>query len=794
MRLPAFPSPLLPPVLRLGLYVSTNPRAHIQSLESPLRLLRAISRLGAEGAVPVPPELLPTGARVLSQGYLNRVAITRMDGWLLPNWMRAQSDPASPVFAPRSVTNLLVNVTERSWTALGLPGERHPVEGIVDRSGLLTPVPGGPSLDWWVELARREGGNDRVMVPSRHEVSQRMQGGVPVVLSAFEAQGLRVQSEAWMLSLPGSDWAAMQIVLFNIADMPLRGTFRFALRPYNPEGISPIYSLSYDGRSLFADGRPGPFTWPRPEGWRLSSLRGGDLYNAVSGPPVRGEAGLYDPHGLANAVLEYSFRIEPWEEAEFLAFLPVHTHPAGQQAGSPELFSVPYPEIDNLPHPLPHPQAYSRVKAATTLEWRSLLDSGMRLSVPHRDLQESWEANRGHLLALHDGDTITPGPDLYHDFWFRDAAFMVQALSTHGYVEAARQLLRGFLRRQRPDGSFTSQSSEWDGTGQVLWALRQHLEMHPDPALLAEAAPAIERGARFLMQMLHRWGGLMPPGISSEHFGPPDRYYWDDFWSLAGLRAARHLLNLNWAFVAAADLHANLSARLAKDAALCGGALPGARGRCLDLSAVGSLVAWHPLDIISPDSSYLTNTLSALEENLFYEGALFMNTGHSGWGSYVNMRIAACYALIDPERAWQLTLWLLRHASPTYNWPEAIHTRTKGGSTGDGHHGWASAEWLLLVRSLLLREEGSTLFLTPALPESWLQTAGRVEVEAAPTRFGTVGYTVEWDDGGRNANVRFSAEWRNPPARLLWGLPGRTRERSIALDVADKLELSTKRE
>ena len=32
----------------------------------------------------------------------------------------------------------------------------------------------------------------------------------------------------------------------------------------------------------------------------------------------------------------------------------------------------------------------------------------------------------------------------------------------------------------------------------------------------------------------------MPPGISSEHFGPPDRYYWDDVWSLAGLRVLRH--------------------------------------------------------------------------------------------------------------------------------------------------------------------------------------------------------------------------------------------------------------
>jgi hypothetical protein len=39
--------------------------------------------------------------------------------------------------------------------------------------------------------------------------------------------------------------------------------------------------------------------------------------------------------------------------------------------------------------------------------------------------------------------------------------------------------------------------------------------------------------------------GLLPPGLSAEHFGMNDTYYWDDLWSVGGLRAAadaaRHL-------------------------------------------------------------------------------------------------------------------------------------------------------------------------------------------------------------------------------------------------------------
>src|SRR4051794_15795100 len=84
---------------RIGL-PSGPPRGRIGRIgdfRPALRRLRAISRLGAEGSMPVPPELMPMGARVLAQGYLNRVAMPLLGGWLLPRWMREQSDPASPV-------------------------------------------------------------------------------------------------------------------------------------------------------------------------------------------------------------------------------------------------------------------------------------------------------------------------------------------------------------------------------------------------------------------------------------------------------------------------------------------------------------------------------------------------------------------------------------------------------------------------------------------------------------------------------------------------------------------------
>jgi hypothetical protein len=746
-----------------------------------MRLLRAVSRLGVPGSVPAPPELIPAGARVLAQGYLNRFALPLLGGWLLPRWMRDQSDPTSPLFTPRSVLNLMVNQTARNWTALGIPGAGHPVEATVDPYGLLTPSAGGPSLDWWVDV---DGGDLGLMAPSQREVQQSLQGGLPVVATAYEANGLRVSAEAWALPAPGGDWAALQVVLFNIADLPLTGRFYFALRPYNPEGISPLYSLRSTGKELRANLQTILRTWPQPEACYLSGLREGDLFSALSQKrELSPRKGIRDPHGFAHAALAFTFNIEPWEEAEFLAFMPMRPlGPGGVRrlsSRTPHSLVPPFPRkggpplLPTVPHPPtePDPALYSRAKAASTLGWRDLLGGGMRVTLSHRALQNSWEANRLHLLALHDGDHITPGPDLYHSFWFRDAAYMAYALMLCGFRDASSSLLRGSLRRQRRNGAFVSHRGEWDSTGQVLWTASRHLELYPDPLLLEEMRPYLARGAEWIGAALGRGGGLMPAGISSEHLGPPDHYYWDALWSLAGLESAAPLLSDAHAG-AARKLRATLLRHWERDAARLGAqTMVAAPGRGLDLGAVGTLSAWFPLRLLPPEHPLLAGTLAALERELFHEGALFVHAGHSGWGTYLNMRVAGCRLVGGLPGGWSMMEWLLRRASPTLNWPEAIHPLSGGGSAGDGHHGWASAEWLMLVRLLLIDDWGDTLTLAPHLPAEWLTSAGAVEVEGAPARHGSVAYTLEWSEAGEEITLRLDPKWRGAAPRVRLRLP-----------------------
>jgi hypothetical protein len=104
----------------------------------------------------------------------------------------------------------------------------------------------------------------------------------------------------------------------------------------------------------------------------------------------------------------------------------------------------------------------------------------------------------------------------------------------------------------------------------------------------------------------------------------------------------------------------------------------------------------------------------------------------------LTLHIAQVLLRAGDPRYWGLVRAVADLASPTGQWPEAIHPHTLGGCMGDGHHGWASAEWILMIRNLFVREEDDRVLLCSGIPEEWF--ASRSEIEFGPTwtRYGRV--------------------------------------------------------
>ncbi len=113
---------------------------------------------------------------------------------------------------------------------------------------------------------------------------------------------------------------------------------------------------------------------------------------------------------------------------------------------------------------------------------------------------------------------------------------------------------------------------------------------------------------------------------------------------------------------------------------------------------------------------------------------------------------------------------MTRIASPTGQWPEAIHPITGGGCMGDGQHGWAAAEWAMMIRNMFVREEGDRLILGSGVFPEWLDEGGEIFFGPTLTPWGPVTLRVNGEHA--EAVLRVEAEWRTQAPLVDVRIPG----------------------
>jgi hypothetical protein len=219
-----------------------------------------------------------------------------------------------------------------------------------------------------------------------------------------------------------------------------------------------------------------------------------------------------------------------------------------------------------------------------------------------------------------------------------------------------------------------------------LW---QHYLITKDKHFLKKVYPSMYRGASWIsfkrlsnLKKDDGYRGLMPSGLSAEHFGVDDFYYWDDFWSLAGLRetiAAARLLGKKTHFLLKSYRQLNDALQesfLFIEKKMGQPLLPISPSRRMDSAAVGCLSAYYPLQLYPITDERLQNTLLHMQKNQFIDGSFFHDVNHAGHGTYLALHFAQCFlGLRDTESADQILQFLIDRASQTMTWAEAIQSK-----------------------------------------------------------------------------------------------------------------------
>ncbi len=685
-----------------------------------------------------------TSLQDVMQGVLNSSIIPFHLNRIWPYWVYRQFNPNSPDYCCSGLPALSINVTHRNWTTLSFPGINE--HAVVDPMGLITPLPNSWSVDFWVTH------NDTLISPSRlPNVSQSLVHDKPMTFTTVTvADALQASSEAWFVQdMHRQGYVFNRITVSNRSDSPLETSVFVAIRPYNPSGISPISEITYVSSGGFiVDNRLGVVLDEKPDNVVCLTFGDGDVSEHYNEWDMILHS--HCTHGLASAFAEYKVHLEPGEERSFVVKMPTT-----QVAPIKKLLqkTLPTTQKESLNQKITGTRAfdYDEMKTRFVTSWESQFNSLTTLSLPDKTLERLFRQNLAYLQGFVGQDraytqTFSLTPAQTHE-----KVFLLMALNRSGAVDVSESLLLQlpYFKRKASTRHLTGEQA-----GQLLFAMHDTFLFTHNPAMIQDHFTHLDALVQKLKNDAKKWTphrsftdrmSRLLKGYTSQ-----EEYLYSYFWALAGLRSAvemativqekdkaHHYLTLYQEMNNALNMILLFSMGPSSRSTF----IPVSTKRLVDAGLVMSLVSVYPLGMMSHNDERIVRTLDLLDQFMVNK-VLFNSIGYSGYTIVQNFQLAQVFALRQDPRAWHILSWVAAHATPTGTWPDAIHPISGGGCGGDGHSGLACAEFIHLIRNLLVTTDGDILNLCPFVPPEWLDGDG-ITASQLPTPFGRIRFTMK---------------------------------------------------
>ncbi len=432
--------------------------------------------------------------------------------------------------------------------------------------------------------------------------------------------------------------------------------------------------------------------------------------------------------------------------------------------------------------------------------WASQEAGMMRISVPEAKVEETYRAAITEILESRyqtpSGWVQSPNRLQYQAFWIRDAAIETEALDLAGLHAAAAQNLSFMDTFQEPDGLFISQTGQYDGLGEALWALSQHAQLSQDPAYAAAQLGRIGAAIDWLSSATASDPlGLLPASDPEDNELAYGHITGDDLWAAAGLRSAIADATLAGQSADSAATRAEANADAAAWAAVdrhfeavLDRAIAGAVAREGHIPPVldakggqgwGNYWAAFPVQVLSVRSPAVKATVAWARAHMA-EGLPTYLSGHD-LHDYLGFRIFQTeLAAADAAGAIAgLYAELVHTTSTDGGWETGIAPfGGRASVTNLAPHGTFAAEYVALLRNMLVADSpsGGVELLTGASP-AWLAPGQHIAVLAAPTDHGAISFTERSTRRGETLTWRSDL---NPGTPLGWVLPAWARHARTA--------------
>ncbi len=415
--------------------------------------------------------------------------------------------------------------------------------------------------------------------------------------------------------------------------------------------------------------------------------------------------------------------------------------------------------------------------------WEGLMNDAARIDVPCRKSTEALLAAHVCQLIANDHGELQGGEGFYDNFYIRDGGYQIMELEEAGLWDASKKAIGHYLRRQREDGRFETQKTQFDANGQAIWVLWQYYKITGDRAWLEKAYPQMRRAVDWTMKT-RRQAPADDPYVGLLPAAPADgEYLWDgkhhivgyELWNLRGI--------LCTADAADALGRAEEANGLREEAKLYGEAIDAA---CRKTELKHFPPSWEkagthwgntetlwPTPVVAADDPRVTATIDHARHvhgDGFIEGTIqWLGRSpaiHPYMSAYTTM---ASLRLGEHEQVVEDFYWYLLHSTAAHAFPEGIFQARRFAWSHTIPHVTGASNYALMLRHMLADERGGELHLLAAVPDWWLDDGKSITVERAPTYFGEISLMVRGTADG--VEVDFEPPTREQPKRIVLYLP-----------------------
>ncbi len=682
---------------------------------------------------------------------------------------------------------------------IGVPDTLDTLKTFVEAEGNFSPGVGSYGIYFWLfdKTTARLFSPTMADVPCEHGLAE---GGLLIPWSVWLAGNATVKTEVCQVKRC-SPFGEVHIVgvramVTNAPEKAIRVSLYAALRPLGPAGFEVAgLAVSQQGDALLADGHPALVAeQPPTSSGVLPSDTVGEFAMRGQTPP---DTSAVSESGDCSGALRFDLTIPAGETRTIRVVCPVLP---GRRAarhqwadlGQNALVDVAElnPPRGGVLQPDPGLAYYRSIKTDELFSeavgyWKETVGR-VGVEVPDSRWGESLAAILSHAsLCMNDG-----APDVAvvnYNVFNRDGVYVANMMQKAGVYELAEKALDYFLSHPFNGRAYP----EADNPGQILWCLGEHWRFTRDEQWLRRIYPSARKIAALITYYRTTDGphwvntesldfGSSLPGEKRQELKPGrcDGHHpeYTEAFDIAGLRAA--------AVLAQALRRTDDAAEWTKLADSLFQSYDERFGKQLGRDYGSFSVLW-------PCRLYRLNEGKAHDQ--------FKNIGGrnpDGW-RYFPLATAHQGLLAGNREAGYVTIdrhldheqmrgWYAFEeggGSSSGGWHRLRTTWTRSvDRPGDNRsvampHGWAIAEFWLLLRDCLVFKDGQRLVLLSGIPEDWFRDKRGIAVHNFPTHFGKL--TLRWIPSNAGAMLEIGHEAR-PPEGFVLRLP-RSLEAKVAV-------------